>query len=265
MRIADEVYASLLEKRVVNSEEMGQYSRKRFGTGYGYFHKQYVQPFLKAGKLLRVKRGLYVAVNVFGGPEPDRYLIAGKLRPEYYLGYHTALELHGCAYSAFGSCQVAVRRDAYFRPFGFGGVRYVPVVHKDLKTGAVQVERSGHRLWVSNPSRTLVDCLRRIDLSGGLEECLKSLDGLRGVRFRGVEAALDVYGEDILRRKTGYVLELMRNNSPYYGGLKDSELDRVASKIGKNPLYMEPGAKSVRSERWNLYVPQNIEGMMRGV
>jgi predicted transcriptional regulator of viral defense system len=265
MRISDEVYLRLLEMRVISAEEMGQYSRKRFGAGYGYFHKQYVQPFLKAGKLLRVRRGLYAAVNVFGGPDPDRYLIASRLRPDYYLGYHTALELHGCAYSAFGSCQVAVSRETSFRPFDFAGVRYVPVAQEDTETGVDMIMRSGKKVRLSSPSRTFVDCLRRIDMSGGMEECLKSLDGLKGVTFRGVENALLIYDEDILRRKVGYVLELMRENSPYYKGVKESDIDKLASKIGKNPLYLEPGASSVRSKRWNLYVPKNVESMMRGV
>lgn len=265
MKTVDEVYARLLDIRIVSVADMKEYSMERFGAGYGYFHKQYVQSFLKTGKLVRIKRGLYAAVNIFGDSEPDRYLIAAKLRPEYYIGYHTALELHGCAYSAYRHCYVAVNRSSCFRAFDFGGVRYSPVVQQNLTTGVDTVDRYGKTLRLSSPSRTFVDCLRRMELAGGLEECLKSLDGLRGVKFQSVETVLDMYDEEVLRRKTGFVLELLQKHSPYYRGVKGADLDRLASRVGKSTLYMEPGARSKRSRRWNLYVPRDIEHMLRGV
>ena len=57
-----------------------------------------------------------------GAPDvADRYTIASKVREEYYLGFHTALELHGCAYSWFNSVTVCLGPGAHFRSFEFQG------------------------------------------------------------------------------------------------------------------------------------------------
>ena len=51
---------------------------------------------------------------------------------------------------------------------------------RDIETELVEVRVLGQNVRVSSPSRTFVECVRRWDLSGGLEEVLKSLDGLEG-------------------------------------------------------------------------------------
>ena len=59
--------------------------------------------YMGKGRLLRVRRGLYAVVPVGSDPENyqvDPYLIASKMADDAVLGYHTALQFYGKAYSS---------------------------------------------------------------------------------------------------------------------------------------------------------------------
>ncbi len=63
-----------------------------------------LQHYLKSGRIMRLRRGLYAVVPPNQSPETmtiDPYLIAALVVEDSILAYHTALELHGVAYSAF--------------------------------------------------------------------------------------------------------------------------------------------------------------------
>src|SRR5262249_47180755 len=61
--------------------------------------------FVKAGRIKHIRRKLYAVVPPNQTAETlviDSYLIASKATEDAVLGYHTALELMGIAYSTFG-------------------------------------------------------------------------------------------------------------------------------------------------------------------
>jgi predicted transcriptional regulator of viral defense system len=59
---------------------------------------------VKAGNIVRVRRGLYASVPPGASPENfpiDPFLLAARISKEAVLAYHTALEAHGKAYSVY--------------------------------------------------------------------------------------------------------------------------------------------------------------------
>ncbi|NIP33774.1 MAG: hypothetical protein GWN18_02485, partial [Thermoplasmata archaeon] len=94
---------------------------------------------------------------------------------------------------------------------------------------------------VSSPSRTFVECIRRWDLCGGLEEVLKSLDSLEGVTPEGLDAAIGIYDYDILRRSVGFFLELMISESPYYDNIPLAYINSLRERVGDIPSYLIRG------------------------
>jgi predicted transcriptional regulator of viral defense system len=187
------------------------------------------------------------------------------VRERYYLGYHTALELHGCAYTSTNSCFVVTLARDRFRPFGFDLLTFESVVGRDVTTEVVSETIAGTEVVTSSPSRTFVECTRRLDLCGGLEEVLKSIDGLRGVTVEGLKASLEIYGYDILYRSVGFFLELMREESPYYGFVTDEFLDYLRSRSTGSTRYLVTGVPSTLEDGWNLYVPVGMDRLMSGV
>lgn len=64
-----------------------------------------LQHYIQAEKIIRIRRELFAVIPPGENGKSisiDPYLIAGKAAPDSILSHHTALELHGIAYSTFG-------------------------------------------------------------------------------------------------------------------------------------------------------------------
>ena len=267
MSIADDIYKYIISKGIVVTKDLEDFSQDKLGQDYKYLYKQYLYPFLKKGRIKRVRRGMYAAVNIYleNNQLADRYIIASKIRPKYYIGYHAALELHGCAYSAYRELQIAINRADYFRPSDFEGVKYQPVTERDLYVEVTTMKHNGQDIRLSSASRTFVDCIHRRGLAGGLEECVKSLDGLGGVIIPAINKVLRLYNNNLLLRSVGFFLDKMKECSPYYGHITDGDTLWLAKEVGKAPMYLEPRANSEFNKKWNLYIPTNIDSLIRGI
>lgn len=272
MNKTERLYAFTLRRRVVTSGELAEWAREELGKDYKYLYTKYITRLLAQGKLVRVTRGMYAARNLFptspyDHPDapPNKYLVGSKLRERYYLGYHTALELHGCAYSAFHETHVVTLEDDRFRSFVHGSDAFRNVVSKDVDTEVVEVRVLETKVRVSSASRTFVECIRKWPLCGGLEEVLKSLDGLEGVSPEGLEASIGIYDYDILRRSVGFFLELMMRESPYYSHVPRGYIESLRQTVGKAPAYLVRGEGAVLDQRWNLYVPDHLDELIAGV
>jgi len=269
MTILDDVYKYTLYKRVVTVEELKQFAHDTLKVDYKYLYKKFLNHLLFEEKIKRITKGMYAAKNVYNPVETqtDRYLLASKIRSSYYIGYHAALELHGCAYSAFNSVHVAVTRNSYFKPFIFENVKYKPVVRTvpDLTTETQQLTHEGTKIILSSPSRTFVDCIDHYQICGGYEEVLKSIESLGGVTIEGLLRTLDLYDKDILYRSTGYILQIIQKTSPYYGHITNEDIKNIQNKIGKKPRYLIKGSKSEYNKQWNLYVPKDFEDFLVGI
>ncbi len=269
MKITQELYKYSMERGVLDVSDLKEFAHERLDVNYKYLYTKFITRLLSQGKLVRIRQGLYAAKNVFDPYEKDtdRYLIASKIKPDYYLGFHTALELYGAAYSEFNSVHVTVPRNSYFHPFVFEGSQYVPVTRQvdDVETEVQRMTRKYHTILLSSPSRTLVDCIDRFELCGGYEEVIKSLQGLGGVDIGGVIKILDVYDKDILDRAVGYILSLLIDGSPYYGHISEEDLAPIKDRINKNKRYLLQNKPSKYVDHWNLYVPKDFESLPEGI
>ncbi|MGM0510712.1 MAG: type IV toxin-antitoxin system AbiEi family antitoxin domain-containing protein [Thermoplasmatota archaeon] len=265
------LYHELLKKEVVNKEDIEQTAKQildRKDVSYQYIYNEYIAKLKQEGKLLHPKRGLYVAVPPTKIKDesftPDKYLIASKVQKEYYLGYHTALEIHGSAYSYYNDVYIVVEPNRKFRDFEFKNIRYEPIYNSYKKVGLQKIDHKGQKIVVSSPSRTFLDCIDRPRYSGGWEECLKSLESLPGVRPDKLKIILESMDKDILYRKTGLILSMFEDN-PYYEGVLTGLRSYLKENIGRSPVYLSERSGGRLNEAWLLYLPENFEDITRGV
>lgn len=265
------LYQELLKKEVIRYKEIEETALEiieKRPISFHYLYNEYINKLRRQGKLLHPQRGIYVAVPPTmiddDSFQPDRYLIASKIQSQYYLGYHTALEFYGCAYSSYNEIYIVVPIERKFREFDFKQVRYHPVFTLHHNMGVKRTLHRNHEIKVSSPSRTFLDCIDRPEYAGGWEECIKSLEGLAGVSSTDLKHLLGKIGKDMLFRKSGFILSLLSEN-PYYRGILDDLHQFLESHIGKSPMYLREGAKSYLNKRWKLYVPIGFEELMKGV
>nr|MDO8079345.1 type IV toxin-antitoxin system AbiEi family antitoxin [Candidatus Freyarchaeota archaeon] len=267
----ERLYLELLAVGVVTFEDvvarLGEITGKPRDAKYVY--SKYVWGLLREGKLVRVRRGLYAAVPPLEKPKdylPDKFLVASNIRERYYLGYHTALEFYGCAYSFFNEVYVVVRKGDRFDAFYYKNLHFRPVFLENLGVEVEEKRYLNRIIRVSSKERTFVDCVDRVEYAGGWEEALKSLQSLGGVNFDKIFNVLSIYRKDFLFRKVGFVLELLRGASVFYKDLSAELLKDIKSRVGKNPMYLDLKHGPFYYERdWNLYVPKDFKSLLRGV
>jgi len=253
-----QVYGFIYRNKVVTSEELSHYVREEFGWSYQYLRRKYLSKMIMDGRVMRIRNGLYAARNPYETDEalPSKYLVGSKVRDDYYLGYHTALELLGAGHSVNNGCYIAISKGSYFRPFKLGPLHFQGVQTRDLQTGSITLSMNFGDVKLSNPSRTFVEALHRPELAGGYEESIQSLEGLGGVELKDILKVLDLYDNGTLDRKVGFLLEQFSNNSPYYSGFTENDLDAIEKRIGSGFLYIDRSLPSKLAKRWKLYVPQ---------
>ena len=266
----EELYKGLLARKVTTLEEITRIAKKIVSPNATseYVRKKYIEKLLAQKKVVRVRKGLYAVLDPNQKPKtfsPDHFLVASKIKSKYYLGYHTALEFHGCAYSYYNEVYICINKRDRFDPFEYRNLRFTPVFTNDLRTGVSKRKYLGHQIFVSAPERTFVDCIANPTYAGGWEETLKSLESLRGIKAQNIYQVLQKFDTDFLYRKAGFVLELLRVSSIHYENIDAAFLEKIKTKIGKVPAYLERGKPSTLNKKWNLYIPKKFESVLRGV
>ena len=265
------LYQELLKREVVRFKEIEDIASdivEKQPVSFRYLYNEYINKLRRSDKLLHPQRGIYVVVPPTkindDSFQPDKYLIASKVQKPYYLGHHTALEMHGCAYSDYTEAYIVVPPNKKFRGFEFKNIRYRPIFNSHSQIGLKKINHKNQKIVVSSPSRTFLDCIERPEYSGGWEECLKSLESLAGVKSNELKQLLDKIGKDMLFRKTGLILDILDDN-PYYQSTLSNLKSYLNKKMGKSPMYLKEGSKSELNKDWRLYVPVGFKDIIRGI
>ena len=146
-----------------------------------------LQYHASSGRIRHVAPGVYAAVPPHLNTStffPDRILVASRVRKDGVVAYHTALELHGLAYSENPHTQMlSSGRPGEVKTL-VGAVRFVaqPIAlrRRSLQmSGTFKMDRRGLNVLATGIERTLVDCIERPDLTGGVEELSNALQGAR--------------------------------------------------------------------------------------
>lgn len=247
-----ELYSRLYSERVINTGDV------KAILGGGHKSVDYITRLREKGYLQKIRRGLYGVVppNLVGREfKPDKFLIAGKTRSEYYISHHSALELHGLAQSVHNTVLITTRSQS--DSFSHQSITY-KFVTTDHFFGFEKMTHQGVKINVSDRERTFLDCVRRIKYAGGLEELMKSLNNLPSLDWGKLENYLERFDEKKLYQKAGFILESLDLQAP------ERTLSEMRGKIGDRPYYLEKGRESSFNKRWNLMIPKNFSELMRG-
>ncbi len=217
------------------------------------------------GRIMRIRRGLYATVPRGSLPENflvDPYLIAGRVSDHAILAYHTALEIHGRAYTLYEQFTYLVTKNPS-KPFTFQGATYRAVsqpkslVRADHEHSYVEAQdRAGLDIAVTNLERTLVDAMDRPHLAGGWEEIWRSLQSIEYLNpDKVVDYAIALENATTVS-KVGFYLE-QRKKDLMVGA---EHLARLRAHRPKSPHYMDRKNQNGGhlDPTWNLIVPISI-------
>jgi predicted transcriptional regulator of viral defense system len=219
---------------------------------------------VRAGRLLRLRRGLYAVVGPGSSAEAqpvDAFLVAAKLAADAVLAYHTALEFHGKAYSVHERLNYLTSSAA--RPFRFRSQTFRCVAFPRSLVAKKQslfevktLDRAGVSVRVTSLERTLVDVLDRPDLSGGWEEVWRSLEL---VEFFDLDLVIEyalLLENATVTATVGFFLQQHRDVLM----VEDKYLQPLKELRPRSPHYLERRRRDRGRlvPEWNLIVPQRI-------
>lgn len=208
--------------------------------------------YQRKGLITKIRRNLYCVTNLATGtPEASKMQIASAISPTAAVAYHAAMEYHGVAHQVFYElCVVSTTR---FTPFEFDGTHFT-YVRNPLDEGIVQPEFGGG-VRVTDLERTVLDCIDRIDLCGGVEELLHCMEAVTYLDETKLSNYLNLYGKASLFKKAGYVLALTavgrRLTNDFYTRCRKESERSIGVLTTLEPCDCFVG-------EWRLYVPEWI-------
>jgi predicted transcriptional regulator of viral defense system len=211
----------------------------------------------RAGNVRRLARGVFAAVPKHANAQTwmvDRFAAASKLRIGAVVAYHSALELHGYAYTASVDVQlVAPGEPGHLQVVGFS-CRFIKPPRGFSDTEAVTtVDRLGLVVAVTTVERTIVDVFDRYDLAGGVEELFNSLNLVERVNPAALLHFAQALNNALAVGALGYWLETQKDRL----GITDTTLTELRHLAPKQPRYAL-GAKPGRGKTvpaWNVILP----------
>jgi predicted transcriptional regulator of viral defense system len=210
--------------------------------------------YQKKGYIERVKRDLYVAINLADRqPVVSKFRIASRITGSAYVSHHAAFECYGCANQV--SYRVEVSSEKPFTTFGFGGNTYAYYASR-IADGVI-TRHDGVRL--TDTERTVLDGINDFEKVMGLEELLRCLALIPAVREDKLLAYLASYDKRVLYQKTGYILRHFQRAL----NLSGKFFTECAARIGKSTRYLTANGDGSYNSEWRLIAPVDLMKITR--
>lgn len=210
----------------------------------------------KAGHIETLIRGKLYQAHLYETREfLDRFMVASKLAPDSVISYHSALDFYGKSYSSYWEVYYSTRQkrprftwnDLHYRAILFpkaliqGHLENVSVLEESIR---------GLPIRVTSLERTLVDCLDRLDLSGGLEELWRSFESVRLFRWEELLHYALALQKASLNAKLGFYLDCRKEELD----VPHEFLQALQQRLPQGVHYLERQSIN-RHEPWR-YVPK---------
>jgi predicted transcriptional regulator of viral defense system len=253
----------LNRRPVFTNEELAEFlaSRRTHGPRT---QESLLAYYTKTGRVVRFRRGLYAVVPPGATAETysfDPFLLAAKMTKDAVLAYHTALEIHGKAYSTHQYLAYLSNRPLRplaFRSQLFRGVKFPQTLLRKGKEnyGVVEMDRVGLEIRVTSLERTLVDVMNRPDLSGTWEEIWRSLESVEFFDLDKVVEYTLLLENATTAAKVGFFLEQHRETLM----VDDTHLKPLRDLRPRQPHYLERRRRRAGrlATGWNLVLPKEV-------
>jgi predicted transcriptional regulator of viral defense system len=220
---------------------------------------------LESGHIVRIRQGLYASVPTGISAEkyiPDPYLVAARATDDSVLAYHTALEIHGAAYSVQERFVYLTQKDRG-DPFRFRGSNYHATNHpkaiqrsEKVMTHVQSINRMGLPILVTNLERTLVDTLDRPRFSGSIEEIWRSIEGIDTLDPVEVATYALLLENATTIARVGFTLEQFQKQ----WFVSEQVLQSLQGDLPRSPhyFYQAHAGSGKLVSKWNLIVPDEI-------
>lgn len=211
-----------------------------------------IKRLMREGMVAKIRNNMYTCISgETRQPVANRFQIASSITPTSFVSCHTALEYYGVSDQVF--YEVYVSSKTSFRDFDFDGYSYRYIATKFIE--GVETPNFSGAISVSDPERTIIDCIKYMDKIAGFEETMQGIENIQMVQENKLLKYLKQYHSQFLYQKTGFLL------FPYKEKLKlsDGFFDFCEGQIGKSKRYLTNDILSGKYDnKWKLVIPKNL-------
>jgi predicted transcriptional regulator of viral defense system len=216
-----------------------------------------IRSLQKKGLVRSIKKNFYVCNDIENRvPVADKFKIGSSITKRAYISHHSALEFHGVGHQFF--FEIYVSSDSAFKPFEFDGITYRYVASKSDE--GIITYNTNRSVRVTNLERTIIDCIKDLDKSGGIEGLMQCLRLITFLDSEKMILYLKLYNNQFLYQKTGFLLKHFQDELK----LPDSFFDFCHKNIVKSKRYLidKDEKELFYNAEWRLMVPGNLMSFM---
>lgn len=207
----------------------------------------------RKNRITEIERGKYVLSPARSGIEgvwvEDAYTVVPYLIDKYYVGYWSALSYWGLTDQTPHTVFIATPKRKKKLSYGNQKFRFV-TISKNKFFGIEKIHEKN--IYFSDKEKTIVDCMDRPDLCGGIYEIMRAIKGARETLNleRMFEYSIRLKNDAVLRR-LGYISEMLGiDTPPKFQSLRFIGFRWLDPSVPKKKIY-------TYSRRWG--VKSNIE------
>ena len=229
--------------------------------------RELLRAMTERGLIMRIKDGLYHLVpyevdskNYF----PNWHLVAEAIagKREYYIGFYSALDIHGLITQPSLVEQVVVHDRIKPKSITSQKVKFEFITYN-------QKHFFGYKsTWIddynkvkcSDVEKTIIDSLYKPEYSGGISEITKALfKGIEKINSEKLLKYLDRFGAQVVYKRLGYLLDSM--------SVLPEILQSLQEKISNSYTYLDQSMpkKGKHISKWKIIDNVNIEESIKGL
>ena len=218
------------------------------------------------GWLERIEKGKYLIVPLEAGPDrtwsEDAYVIAGHLVSPSMVAYWSALNYWNLTEQIprITYVQTTARKENR-KPTVLGMKFQIVRVRGEKFFGGHKYHAGASPVQVTDREKTIIDCLDRPDLSGGVVEVVKALHAGDGdFDWNRLTGYLSRFGSGAVVKRLGFLVEALELTHPPKSDLLDEWLELLTAGISKlDPSTPREPHRIVT--RWRVEVNLPEEGL----
>lgn len=175
------------------------------------YARKMISELVKAGWLVRAAKGQYQLLPARSGLKPfpisDKFVVACQAFIDSFIAFGSAAEYHGLSLQVFPTVMLANKSRSGERAIGKTKVRLVRLATKNY-IGFQPLNR-GPNVKVATIERTIIDCIHRPELAGGVSDLPEILRrGRSSAKVSQIIELLPTYKSKSLTQKVAYLLEV---------------------------------------------------------
>jgi predicted transcriptional regulator of viral defense system len=221
--------------------------------------KELLSDMVKRGLLMRLKKGLYYIIPYEQNAEafmPNWHLVAEQLArgTEHYIGYYSALQIHGLITQPSLKEQIVVAQQVRPSSLDIKNVTFQFIYHNEnhfFGSKKTWID-SFNKVMCSDLEKTILDCLFKPDYAGGITEVARAIYASKEkIIYDRLFEYSQRFGSQAVIKRLGFLLETLEINTGIIRQLQKIKTDSYVVLDTELPK----SGKMIR--RWSIQ--QNLE------